>query len=103
MKTAAAGKSSGNTGSRRRIKIWMMFIVLFMSWATYTFLGQLKQSNATEIRLASVQKQLDESTEQSQQLQQRIDQLNDPEYIEQLATKEQGMVKEGEKVIEVIK
>lgn len=102
MTTAAVNKSAVNAGSKRRVKLWMMFIVLFMCWAAYTFLGQLKQHDATQLRLTTVQKQLEETTQQTQQLQQQIDRLNDPEYIEQLATKDQGMVKKGVQQIQVI-
>ncbi|KQO14131.1 septum formation initiator family protein [Paenibacillus algorifonticola] len=103
MATAAANKLTVNPGSKRRIKMWMMFIVLFMGWAAYTFFGQIQQQNATELRLAAVMKQKEEATNQAQQLQQEIERLNDPEYIAQLATKGQGMVKEGEQQIQVVK
>lgn len=78
-------------------------MVLFMGWAAYTFFGQMKQQSETSLRYATIEQQRNDAVLQQQELNEQIDKLNDPEYIEQLATKEQGMVKEGEKVIQVIK
>jgi cell division protein DivIC len=99
MATAAVNKAPGNPGTKRRFKIWLMFIVLFMGWAGYTIFGQMQQKDATGVKLASIQEQLDVSTQETEALRRQIERLNDPEYIEQLATKEQGMVKKGEKQI----
>jgi cell division protein DivIC len=95
MATAAVNKTSGNTGTKRRFKLWMMFIVLFMGWAGYTIFGQMQQKNATGVKLTTIQGQLEASTKETEALKRHIERLNDPEYIEQLATKEQGMVKKG--------
>lgn len=103
MSTIAANKPTVNSGSKRRIKLAMIVVALFMSWMAYIYFGQMKQQTAVELKLSTVQKQLEDSTQESQQLQLQIDRLNDPEYIEQLATKEQGMVNPGEQQIQVIK
>ncbi|ACS98735.1 MULTISPECIES: FtsB family cell division protein [Paenibacillus] len=103
MTTATANPSTGNAGSKRRLRIWAMCITLFLCWAAYTFIGQIKDARATQAQLTEIKKQVDDSTLQSKQLQQQIDRLNDPEYIRQLATKEQGMVTPGEQQIQVIK
>ncbi|WP_141503738.1 FtsB family cell division protein [Paenibacillus luteus] len=99
MATAAINKTPGNAGTKRRFKLWMMFIVLFMGWAGYTIFGQMQQKTATGVKLTTIQGQLDASTKETEALKRQIERLNDPEYIEQLATKEQGMVKEGEQQI----
>ncbi|MCK9859235.1 septum formation initiator family protein [Paenibacillus sp. ATY16] len=103
MTTATANPSTANAGSKRRLRIWAMCITLFLCWAAYTFIGQIKDARATQAQLTEIKKQVDDSTLQSKQLQQQIDRLNDPEYIRQLATKEQGMVTPGEQQIQVIK
>ncbi|OBZ15479.1 MULTISPECIES: septum formation initiator family protein [Bacillales] len=95
MATAAVNKTPGNAGTKRRFKLWMMFIVLFMGWAGYTIFGQMQQKNATGVKLTTIQGQLEASTKETEALKRQIERLNDPEYIEQLATKEQGMVKKG--------
>lgn len=99
MTTASVNKTSTGSGTKRRFKIWMMFIVLFMGWAAYTIFGQMQQSSATNTKLSVLQKQVDSSTSDSNALKQHIERLNDPEYIAQLATKELGMVKKGEQQI----
>lgn len=96
---AAVNKTPVNAGTKRRFKLWMMFIVLFMGWAGYTIFGQMQQKNATGDKLTSIQGQLEASTKEIEALKRQIERLNDPEYIEQLATKEQGMVKKGEQQI----
>ncbi|OMF25276.1 hypothetical protein BK133_21775 [Paenibacillus sp. FSL H8-0548] len=99
MAAAAINKTSGNAGTKRRFKLWMMFIVLFMGWAGYTLFGQMQQKNITGDKLALIQEKLDVSAKETAELKRQIERLNDPEYIEQLATKEQGMVKNGEQQI----
>ncbi|WP_168123339.1 septum formation initiator family protein [Paenibacillus sp. HB172176] len=99
MATATVNKSTVVSGAKRRYKLWMIFIVIFMGWAAYTLFGQMQQKNTTHTKYIETQAQLEAARAQSQDLQSQIDKLNDPEYISQLATKEQGMVKEGEKQI----
>ncbi|WP_028609589.1 FtsB family cell division protein [Paenibacillus harenae] len=99
MATAAVNKSPGNAGTKRRFKLWMMFIVLFMGWAAYTVFGQMQQKEETVLRMSAIQSQIDASTKQTEELKRQIERLNDQEYIEQLATKDQGMVKQGEQQI----
>ncbi|CAM4307709.1 septum formation initiator family protein [Paenibacillus alkaliterrae] len=96
MAAANANKTPGNAGTKRRFKLWMMFIVLFMGWAAYTIFEQMQLKDATNAKLAILQGQISASTKESDALKRQIERLNDQEYIEQLATKEQGMVKEGE-------
>ena len=100
LATAAAGnKLTVNPGSKRRIKMWMMFIVLFMGWAAYTFFGQIQQQNATELRLAAVMKQKEDATNQAQQLNRKLSGLTIQNILRSLQPKSQGMVKEGEQQI----
>lgn len=95
----AEKKVSVKKATKRRFKIWLMFIVLFMGWAGYTLFGQYQQQIETSNKLSALQKQVEAAIAESEALQKHIERLNDPEYIAQLATKEQGMVKEGEQQI----
>lgn len=95
----AGNKTPGNTGTKRRFKLWMMFIVLFMGWACYTIFGQMQQKNATGVKLNTILGQIDASAKETEAIKRQIERLNDTEYIEQLATKELGMVKKGESQI----
>ncbi|MBH5320712.1 septum formation initiator family protein [Paenibacillus sp. GSMTC-2017] len=99
MATATAKKSTGRSPARRRYRIWMTFIVLFMGWAAYTLFGQMQQQKATNVKLTTIESGLEASKLQTEALKREVERLNDPEYISQLATKEQGMVKQGEQQI----
>ncbi|MFF2890601.1 septum formation initiator family protein [Paenibacillus sp. NPDC057967] len=99
MSKAAAKKSVSGSAARRRYRIWMMFIVLFMGWAGYTLFGQMQQQKATFEKLTTIESGIEETRSQTEALKREVERLNDPEYISQLATKEQGMVKEGEQQI----
>lgn len=97
MATAAANKNI--PAAKRRYKLWMTFIVLFMGWAGYTLFGQMQQQKATNHKLTTIESGMEETKAATEALKREVERLNDPEYISQLATKEQGMVKEGEKQI----
>lgn len=99
MSSAAAKKSMGRSAVKRRYRIWMMFIVLFMGWAGYTLFGQMQQQKATFEKLTTIESGIEETRSETEALKREVERLNDPEYISQLATKEQGMVKEGEQQI----
>ncbi|CAH1224237.1 Cell division protein FtsL [Paenibacillus plantiphilus] len=92
-------KSAAPAGTKRRLKIWFCVIALFMGWAIYTFFTQMASQGQAEIKLAEVQGKIDAATKQMKDLQLQVERLNDKEYIGQLATKEQGLVKRGEKQI----
>ncbi|MEK3884246.1 septum formation initiator family protein [Paenibacillus sp. PL2-23] len=97
MATATAKQSA--SGSKRRYRLWMMFIILFMGWAGYTLFGQMQQQKATYQKLTAIEEGIEETRARTEELNKKVEQLNDPEYISQLATKELGMVKEGEQQI----
>ncbi|REK69231.1 FtsB family cell division protein [Paenibacillus paeoniae] len=99
MSKAAAKKSISGSATKRRYKIWMMFIVLFMGWAGYTLFGQMQQQKATFEKLTTIESGIEATRAEAEALKRDVERLNDPEYISQLATKEQGMVKEGEQQI----
>ncbi|MBP3967228.1 MULTISPECIES: FtsB family cell division protein [Paenibacillus] len=89
-------------GTKRRLKIWVVFIVLFMGWALYTLISQLDRQGQAEIKLANASQKIDAAAKQVEELKLAVARLSDKEYIGQLATKEQGMVRKGEKRIEVV-
>lgn len=97
--TATAKKPAVTAAAKRRYKLWMSFILLFMGWAGYTLFGQMQQQQATHDKLTSIQTQIEAAKANNDELKRQVERLNDPEYISQLATKEQGMVKQGERQI----
>lgn len=94
-------ETTAHPGSKRRLKLWFAFIALFMAWAIYTWVVQMEDNARTALRLAGVQQKLAEGEKESARLQQQIDRLGDPEYIRELARKEQDMIVPGEKPIHV--
>jgi cell division protein DivIC len=92
--------TSASTGARRRLKLLLILVVLFMSWALYVLFNQHGQMNDRSDDLREANKKLSDATKQSEQLQQEIARLNDKEYISELARKDQGMGYPGEIPIE---
>ncbi|MEK4248385.1 FtsB family cell division protein [Paenibacillus sp. FSL W7-1287] len=92
------GKSV-QAATKRRLKIWLFLIVLFMSWAVYTVINQMYQKDHLNEQLLSLEANRDVMEQKLQELENKVMLLNDPEYMSQLATKEQGLVREGEQQI----
>lgn len=86
-------------GVRRRLKLLLFVVVLFMSWALYTYIAQHGQMNERSQQLEETNRQLTEATSKSNALNQEIVRLNDNEYIGQIARKDLGMGLPGEKAI----
>ncbi|WP_229750727.1 FtsB family cell division protein [Paenibacillus nasutitermitis] len=102
MTATGTTPTTAYAGTKRRLRLWIIVIALFMGWASYTFISQLERQGQSELKIAEAQQKLDAATTQINDLKAQVAKLNDKEYIGQLATKEQGMVKKGEQQIEVI-
>lgn len=85
--------------TKRRLKIWLFLIVVFLAWASYTVFNQLNQKDELTEKLMSLEADRNALQQELDDLQKEVMLLNDPEYMSQLATKEQGLVKEGEQQI----
>lgn len=85
--------------TKRRLKIWLFLIVVFLAWAIYTVFNQANQKDELNEKLMSLEADRNTLQQELDQLEKDVMLLNDPEYMSQLATKEQGMVKEGEQQI----
>lgn len=96
---AQTKSTQAGNGAKRRRKILFALTALFLLWAGYTLINQSNQKDAMQEKLMSLEKNRDTLSQQVDELQTQVQLLNDPEYLEQLATKEQGMVKEGEQQI----
>jgi len=90
---------SVQAATKRRLKIWLFLIVLFIGWAIYTVVNQMYQKDNLNEQLLSLEANRDAMQQELQELENKVMLLNDPEYMSQLATKEQGLVKEGEQQI----
>nr|WP_281067929.1 septum formation initiator family protein [Cohnella thailandensis] len=72
-----------------------------MSWAIYTLFMQYNQAADRNVQLIEAKKQLSDAQAKNVALKQEVARLNDPEYIGQIARKEQGMGLPGEKSIQM--
>ncbi|MCJ8015066.1 septum formation initiator family protein [Paenibacillus sp. KQZ6P-2] len=95
-RTTQDSKTVQNAGARRRLMIWLTFMVVFMGWAGYTLISQHSQiaDKSTELDKKKSEQQMTNQTQD--QLKTEVKRLNDPEYIGQLARKNYGMYLPGE-------
>jgi cell division protein DivIC len=89
------------TGARRRLKLLLFIMVLFMSWALYVIIVQYGQISDRSSQLQEADKKLTDAQAKSEALKQQITRLNDPEYIGQIARKEHGLGMPGEVPIKI--
>ncbi|MCD9026293.1 FtsB family cell division protein [Cohnella silvisoli] len=89
------------TGARRRLKLLLFIMVLFMSWALYVIIVQYGQISDRSGQLHEADKKLTDAQAKSDALKQQIARLNDPEYIGQIARKEHGLGMPGEVPIKI--
>ncbi|RKP45415.1 septum formation initiator family protein [Cohnella endophytica] len=88
------------TGARRRLKLFLFVIVLFMSWALYVLIVQHGQLNDRSGQLHEVNQKLTDAQAKNEALKQQVARLNDDEYLGQIARKEHGLGLPGEFQIE---
>ncbi|GMK42800.1 hypothetical protein PCCS19_58600 [Paenibacillus sp. CCS19] len=93
------GAETTSVGSKRRMRFYMAGVVIFACWALYTLINQEFSLNSESQRLSDAKAQKVASETQMADLKQEIERLSDPEYIGQLAN-QQGMVRDGEKIIQ---
>lgn len=93
------GSETTSVGSKRRMRFYMAGVVIFACWALYTLINQEFSLNSESQRLSDAKAQKVASETQMADLKQEIERLSDPEYIGQLAN-QQGMVRDGEKIIQ---
>lgn len=89
-------KSTKYAGVRRRLTLWMTFMVFFMGWAGYTLLAQSSQIADKSDQLSEKKAKNAEVEKSLVNLQYEVNRLQDPEYIGQLARKEFGLYKPEE-------
>lgn len=96
MPSGTNNTTSAVTGARRRLKLLLFVLVFFMSWAAYTFYDQYEHMNNRRHELREMNQLLTGAKADIERLQHEVVRLNDPEYIGQIARKEQGLGLPGE-------
>lgn len=101
MASHTSAATTASVGMRRRLKLLLVVVLLFAGWAVYNLFVQNHRSSVRSEQLREVKGKLQDIEQKNQNLQKEIQRLNDPEYIGQIARKEQGMGLPGEKPIQV--
>jgi len=96
MSSRTIATTPATTGVRRRLKLLLFVMVIFISWAAYVLISQHGTMGARESDLQEATKKLSDANVQSEALKQEIIKLNDKEYISEIARKEQGYGYPGE-------
>lgn len=88
--------SNQMAGARRRIRLWLGFMIVFLGWAGYTFISQSGEMKVKAQQLEERRASMTAATQSLEQLKYEINRLQDPEYIGQIAMKKYGLFKPGE-------
>lgn len=89
-------------GARRRIRLWMALMILFVGWAGYTYFAQAGEITAKSEQLDEYKNSMSASEQSLNQLKYEVDRLSDPEYIGQIAMKKYGLYKPGEIPVRIL-
>ncbi|MCC3377466.1 cell division protein FtsL [Cohnella sp. REN36] len=98
----ASTPTPASVGAKRRLKLLLFVVVLFLSWAAYTLIVQQYHTGERNSQLQAAKDKLTEVQQKNEQLQKEIERLNDDEYIGQIA-RQQGLGLPGEKPIQMEK
>lgn len=97
--TSAKSKTQASNqmaGARRRIRLWLGFMIVFLGWAGYTYISQSGEIGVKSQQLEERRASMAAATQSLDQLKYEINRLQDPEYIGQIAMKKYGLYKPGE-------
>ncbi|MEK5161376.1 septum formation initiator family protein [Paenibacillus sp. FSL R5-0527] len=89
-------QKTGTVGARRRLRLWLGFMIVFLGWAAYTYISQSEEIGEKSQQLAKTQASGKQTEESLNQLKYEVNRLQDPEYIGQIAMKKYGLYKPGE-------
>lgn len=84
---------------KRRKRVYLFVVLVFVGWASYTWINQSNDRDALIVKYEATKIEKEKVETKKAELEKQVILLQDPEYISQLATKEQGMVYEGQQQI----
>lgn len=88
-----------NIQAKRRKRAYLFVLLVFICWAGYTWINQANDKDELLVKYEATMLEKQKVEAKKLELEKQVVLLNDPEYISQLATKEQGMVYEGQQQI----
>lgn len=89
-------------GQIRRKRIMYLFLGSFLIWASYNWYEQSKVVQAKKEELQQLEQQLAERLEEKAMLEYKLQRLNDPEYLANLARSNLYLSKPGEIIFTII-
>lgn len=89
-------------GKIRRKRIIYLIMGSFLIWASYNWYEQTKVAEAKAEELAQINKQLEKIKAEKANLEYKVQRLNDPEYIANLARSNYFLSKKGEIIFDII-
>jgi cell division protein DivIC len=100
MRTDAALRQANrvNKGSNRRLRLLMVLLLCFMSWAGVTIWDQFGKLHAKSAAVSNLKAQQDAALKLNADAKREIARLNDNEYIEQIIRKDLHYIKPGETI-----
>ena len=99
MPSSSTGKKIDTAtfkGTKRRLRLLFMAMLVFLGWAVFTFWKQTDDVNEKLSKLVILEDKLSKTKEVNAQYKQEITRLNDSEYIEQRVRKDFQMTRPGE-------
>lgn len=83
-------------GKKRRLRLLYSIVFAFLLWGSYAYYQQGDDIKESQKKIEELQKQAQQLNEEKVELQKRVKQLQDKEYIAELARKEYFYTKKGE-------
>lgn len=75
-----------------------LIVIAFAIYFVYTIVSQQVTINQKSKEIETLQSKVDAAEEESKRLEQEIESLNDPEYLERIAREKLGLVRPNERV-----
>jgi cell division protein DivIC len=98
MQTDAISTKRNHKGSKRRLRLLMILMLCFMSWAGVTIFSQFGKLHAKSLSVKELQTQLENVKKNNTDTKREITRLNDKEYIEQKIRQDLHYTKPGETI-----
>ncbi|MFC0216116.1 septum formation initiator family protein [Paenibacillus chartarius] len=92
-----------NKGAKRRKRMLLFCVVVFLTWALPAFVAQWSKLNLKTAEMQGLQDQLQQLKLTNEQTKREVERLNDKEYIEQKIRTELHWYKPGETVFPATK
>lgn len=83
-------------GRKRRMRLLFGIVFAFLLWGGYVYFQQADEINESKKKIAELQKEANQLNAEKADLQKKVEQLQDKEYIAELARSKFFYTKKGE-------